>query len=253
MAHASCLRPALPSFGPPFPSPLVPPQLMGLSLETLPTSLDAAFAAVFAQHWRQLSGESELRQVRRLLAVLAAAQEGVPRGLLGALRLGDSLTALPSWGVLFREVYDHRVLVGHSAVLSWLRSPAAAAAGFGADEGAGHVILACRMRERLRAGRPLGSYGARHALLHMRHAAAVAAQGGAAATGAAGGGGGEGIVDVPPAAELLAWIREAVSDPRFVADVRQDTYAWPAAWREVSELVAAGVVAPDVLRELWAC
>ena len=118
--------------------------------EKLPLTMDAAWEMLFEQDWRAGGGgavglaESEKTAARRLLAVLAAAQEPLPVALLSALGLAAALSLLPGWGtgLFVEDLPQRRVRVASGPLAAWLRGGAAT---YGADVAAGHAILAAQL------------------------------------------------------------------------------------------------------------
>ncbi|KAG2429331.1 hypothetical protein HXX76_011098 [Chlamydomonas incerta] len=123
--------------------------------EKLPLTMDAAWEMLFEQEWRAGGGgavalaEAEKTTARRLLAVLAAAQEPLPVALLSALGLAKALPLLPGWGtgLFVEDLPQRRVRVASGPLAAWLRGGGAttAAAAYGADVAAGHAILAAQL------------------------------------------------------------------------------------------------------------
>ncbi|KAG2437562.1 hypothetical protein HYH02_011204 [Chlamydomonas schloesseri] len=156
---------------------------MATAPERLPLSMEAAWEMLFEQEWRAGGvgavglADVEKTTARRLLAVLAAAQEPLPVALLAALGLAAALPLLPGWGtgLFVEDLPQRRVRVASGPLAAWLRGGAAAAGGkaaaaYGADVAAGHAILAAQLYD-------------------MCGRAAVAASGAGPGPGAAGGAG----------------------------------------------------------------
>ncbi len=170
----------------------------------------------------------QAEQVRRLLAVLLAAQEPLTQAVVQQLGLGCVLTLLPGWGVLY-FVDEHRVYSLHKSLSDYLlgddaggaaaRWAACCSSWGGVDVRQGHLALACLLAQPPALCAP-SPYALKYLLHHL--AMACVGGGGPAAAAAAPARGDVGVggtgPEAAPAAAAPAAGGKAASKPASLLD-----------------------------------